>query len=37
MAAGVLYLMKRKSEALDVPNPAFDLGRFEELIFRYVP
>jgi cytochrome c-type biogenesis protein CcsB len=40
MAAGVLFLMKRKSEALAVPNPAFErfptLGRLDELIFRYV-
>jgi cytochrome c-type biogenesis protein CcsB len=40
MAAGVLYLLKRKSEALEVPNPAYDrfptLGRLDELIFRYV-
>ena len=40
MAAGVLFLLKQKSEALAVPNPAYDrfpsLGRLDELIFRYV-
>jgi cytochrome c-type biogenesis protein CcsB len=40
MAAGVLYLLKSKSEAQEVPNPAYDrfptLGRLDELIFRYV-
>ena len=40
MAAGVLYLLKGKSEALAVPNPAYDrfpsLGRMDELIFRYI-
>jgi len=40
MAAGVLYLLKRKNEAREVSNPAYDrfptLGRLDELIFRYV-
>ncbi len=40
MAAGVLFLLKHKSEAREVPNPAYDrfptLGRLDELIFRYV-
>jgi cytochrome c-type biogenesis protein CcsB len=40
MAAGVLFLLKKKSEARDEPNPAYDrfpsLGRLDELIFRYV-
>jgi cytochrome c-type biogenesis protein CcsB len=40
MAAGVVFLLKQKSEARDVPNPAYDrfpsLGRLDELIFRYV-
>ncbi|MBT0653823.1 cytochrome c biogenesis protein CcsA [Geomobilimonas luticola] len=40
MAAGVLFLLKQKSEAQEVPNPAYDrfpsLGRLDELIFRYV-
>lgn len=40
MAAGVVFLLKQKSEALPVPNPAYDrypsLGRLDELIFRYV-
>jgi len=40
MAAGVLYLLKSKSEAQEVHNPAYDrfptLGRIDELIFRYV-
>lgn len=40
MAAGVLFLLKQKSEARAEPNPAYDrfpsLGRLDELIFRYV-
>jgi len=40
MAAGVLFLMKRKSETQEVPNPSLDRfpspGRLDELIFRYV-
>jgi cytochrome c-type biogenesis protein CcsB len=40
MAAGVLYLLKSRSEAREVPNPAYErfptLGRLDELIFRYV-
>ena len=40
MAAGVLYLLKRKSEAREVPNPAYDrfpsLESLDELVFRYV-
>lgn len=40
MAAGVLYVLKSKSEAQEVPNPAYDrfpsLGRLDELIFRYI-
>ena len=40
MAAGVLYLLKVKSEAQAVPNPSYDrfpsLGRLDELIFRYI-
>jgi cytochrome c-type biogenesis protein CcsB len=40
MAAGVLYVLKSKSEAKDVPNSAYDrfpsLGRLDELIFRYI-
>lgn len=40
MAAGVVFLLKQKSEAREVPNPAYDrfpsLGRLDELIFRYV-
>ena len=40
MAAGVLFLVKRKSESGGAPNPAYDrfpsLGRLDELIFRYV-
>jgi cytochrome c-type biogenesis protein CcsB len=40
MAAGVLFLLKQKSEALEVPNPTYDrcpsLGRLDELMFRYV-
>jgi cytochrome c-type biogenesis protein CcsB len=40
MAAGVLYLLKRKSAASDSPNPAYErfpsLDRLDELIFRYV-
>jgi cytochrome c-type biogenesis protein CcsB len=40
MAAGVLYLLKQRSEARAEPNPAYDrfpsLGRLDELIFRYV-
>jgi len=40
MAAGVLYLLKRKSEEQAVPNPAYErfptLGYLDELIFRYV-
>lgn len=40
MAAGVLFLLKSKSEASASPNPAYDrfptLGRLDELIFRYV-
>ncbi|HBG05722.1 MAG: cytochrome C biogenesis protein [Geobacteraceae bacterium GWC2_58_44] len=40
MAAGVLYLLKRKSDLQAVPNPAYERfpspGRLEELIFRYI-
>ncbi len=40
MAAGVVFLLKKKSESLPVPNPAYErfpsLGRLDELIFRYV-
>lgn len=40
MAAGVLYLLKSRNEAREVPNPAYDrfptLGRLDEFIFRYV-
>lgn len=40
MAAGVLYLLKSKSQSLEVSNPAYDrypsLDRLDELIFRYV-
>jgi cytochrome c-type biogenesis protein CcsB len=40
MASGVLYLLKRRSEARAIPNPAFErfpsLGRLDELIFRYI-
>ena len=40
MAAGVLYLLKSRSEAREVSNPAYDrfptLGRLDELIFRYL-
>lgn len=40
MAAGVLYVLKSRSEALEIPNPAYDrfpsLGRLDELIFRYI-
>jgi len=40
MAAGVLYLLKRKSAATATPNPAYErfpsLDRLDELIFRYV-
>ena len=40
MAAGVLYLLKRRSEARAVPNPAYErfpsLGRLDELVFRYI-
>ena len=40
MAAGVLYLLKRRSAASGSPNPAYDrfpsLDRLDELIFRYV-
>lgn len=40
MAAGVLYVLKSRSEAREVPNPAYDrfpsLVRLDELIFRYI-
>jgi cytochrome c-type biogenesis protein CcsB len=40
MAAGVLYLLKSKSDAQAIPNPAYErfpsLGRLDELIFRYI-
>jgi len=40
MAAGVLFLLKKKSEALAEPNPTYDrfpsVGRLDELMFRYV-
>ena len=40
MAAGVIFLLKQKSEALAVPNPSYErfpsLGRLDELISRYV-
>lgn len=40
MAAGVLFLLKSKSENQQVPNPAYEkypsLERLDELIFRYV-
>lgn len=40
MAAGVLYLLKRKSELRGVVNPSYErfpsLDRLDELIFRYV-
>jgi cytochrome c-type biogenesis protein CcsB len=40
MAAGVVFLLKQKSDASAAPNPAYDrfptLGRLDELIFRYV-
>jgi cytochrome c-type biogenesis protein CcsB len=40
MAAGVLFLLKCRSEKRALPNPAYDrfpsLGRLDELIFRYV-
>ncbi len=40
MAAGILYLMKRKSSASGVVNPSYDrfpsLDRLDELIFRYI-
>jgi cytochrome c-type biogenesis protein CcsB len=40
MAAGVLYLLKRKSSAGGAVNPAYErfpsLDRLDELIFRYV-
>jgi cytochrome c-type biogenesis protein CcsB len=40
MSAGVLYLLKSKSDLLPVPNPAYEkypsLDRLDELIFRYV-
>jgi cytochrome c-type biogenesis protein CcsB len=40
MAAGVVFLLKQKSEAQEEPNPTYDrfpsLGRLDELIFRYV-
>lgn len=40
MAAGVLYLLKRRSEERAVPNPAYErfpsLGRLDELVFRYI-
>ena len=40
MSAGVLFLLKSKSEEREVRNPAYDrfpsLGRLDELIFRYV-
>ncbi len=40
MAAGVLFLLKSKSDQLPVPNPAYEkypsLDRLDELIFRYV-
>ncbi len=40
MAAGVVFLLKQKSEASAEPNPAYErfpsLGRLDELIFRYV-
>ena len=40
MAAGVLFLLKKKDEAAPVRNESYDrfpsLGRLDELIFRYV-
>jgi cytochrome c-type biogenesis protein CcsB len=40
MAAGVLYVLKSKSEARDIKNPAYErfpsLDRLDELIFRYI-
>jgi cytochrome c-type biogenesis protein CcsB len=40
MAAGVLYLLKSRSDAKAVPNPAYERfptpGRLDELIFRYI-
>jgi len=40
MAAGVLYVLKSRSEAQEAPNPAYDrfpsLARLDELIFRYI-
>jgi cytochrome c-type biogenesis protein CcsB len=40
MAAGVLYLLKRKNSTAGVENPVYErfpsLGRLDELIFRYV-
>ncbi|MBK5273447.1 MAG: cytochrome c biogenesis protein CcsA [Desulfuromonadales bacterium] len=40
MAAGVVFLLKQKSEAQEMPNPSYtrfpSLGRLDELIFRYV-
>src|SRR6266702_6127751 len=40
MAAGVVFLLKQKSEAMAEPHPAYErfpsLGRLDELIFRYV-
>lgn len=40
MAAGVLFLLKKKDEAAPVHNESYDrfpsLGRLDELIFRYV-
>jgi cytochrome c-type biogenesis protein CcsB len=40
MAAGVLFLLKSKSDLLEVPNPSYErfpsTERLDELIFRYV-
>jgi cytochrome c-type biogenesis protein CcsB len=40
MAAGTLFLLKRKSELSGIPNPSYDrvpsLERLDELVFRYV-
>jgi len=40
MSAGVLYVLKSRSEKCEVPNPAYErfpsLERLDELIFRYI-
>jgi ABC-type transport system involved in cytochrome c biogenesis permease subunit len=40
MAAGVVFLLKKRNETRETPNPTYDrfpsLGRLDELIFRYV-